>query len=289
MKIISKHLLVSILLSMSTFMGYASGNVRFHSEGTDTIHINEILIDAKSRNFNSPSERTGYIARKFLGKPYVESTLEHTPELVTVNIDEFDCSTFFETVLALSYTVGEGRTSWRDFVYNLERLRYRGGELDGYPSRLHYICDWIVDNTYRGNVQDATRLFPRVNYVTRTIDYMSENRDKYPALADSANFSRLKDTEIGYRSHRFPYIKTIDVARKETKAELKDGDAVALVTSLKNLDVTHMGFVVINNGEPYLLHASSKGGQVEISSQPLSNYLKRDRNLIGIRVIRLNE
>lgn len=289
MKAKYKILFLSTVIILTSLAGHAAGNVRFHNEASDTILINEILIDSVSKDFKSPSERTGYIARKFLGKPYVEATLEQSPELVTVNLDEFDCTTFVETVLALSYTVGEQRTSWRDFVYNLERLRYRGGELDGYPSRLHYICDWVVDNTHRGNIQDATKIFPHVNYVTRSIDFMSENRDKYPALADSANFARLKNTEIGYRNHRFPYIKTIDLGRKETKSEFRDGDAVALVTTLKNLDVTHLGFIAMENGEPYLLHASSKGGKVEISARPLSDYIKRNRNLIGVRVIRLND
>lgn len=289
MKTYPKILLFLSALLFANMTLRASGNVRFYNEARDTILINQILTDAASREFKSPSERTGYIARKFLGKPYVEATLEQSPELVTVNIDQFDCTTFVETVLALSYTVGEGRTSWRDFVYNLERLRYRGGELDGYPSRLHYVCDWVVDNVHRGNVQDATRLFPYVNYVTRSIDFMSENRSKYPALSDSTNFARLKNTEIGYRNHRFPYIKTIDMGRKETKTELRDGDAIALVTSIKNLDVSHMGFVVMKDGEPYMLHASTTGGKVEITERPLAQYLKRNRNLIGVRVIRLNE
>ena len=192
-------------------------------------------------------------------------------------------------VLAMSYTVGEGRTSWRDFGYNLERMRYRGGEANGYGSRLHYICDWVVDNIHRGNIEDATRLFPRTNYVTRTIDFMSSNRDKYPALADSAEFEKIKNVEIGYRSHRFPYIKTIDLAGKETKAALRDGDALALVTNMKNLDVTHLGFVIKVNGEPYLLHASSTDGKVELSQRPLADYMKRNRSLIGVRVIRLRE
>lgn len=284
-----KLLLTAFTLCIICLNASALANVRFNNETTDTTRITEILIDAATKNFKTPSERAGYIARKFIGTPYVANTLEVSPELVTVNLDGLDCTTFVENVLAMAYTVGEGRTSWRDFVYNLERLRYRGGEVNGYASRLHYICDWFVDNIHRGNIEDATRLFPRVNYVVRTIDFMSSNRDKYPALADSAEFERIKSIEIGYRSHRFPYLKTNDIGGKYTKAVFRDGDAVALVSSMKNLDVTHMGFIVIENGEPYLLHASSTNGKVEISSMPLADYMKRNRSLIGVRVIRLKE
>lgn len=283
-----KKILSTVLLVASVWLNaLAVANVRFHNEATDTTRINEILIETEAMKFKDNGERTAYIAQKFLGTPYVAGTLEGQPELVTVNLDELDCTTFVDMVLAMSYTVGEGRTSWRDFVYNLERMRYRGGEADGYGSRLHYVCDWVVDNIHRGNIEDATRLFPRTNYVTRSIDFMSTHRDKYPALADSAEYERIKNVEIGYRSHRFPYIKTIDLPAKETKAAFRDGDAVALVTNMKDLDVTHMGFVIKVNGEPYLLHASSTDGKVEISQKPLSDYMKRSRSLIGVRVIRL--
>lgn len=284
------RLLLSLgLLCLMCVEGSALANVRFHNESTDTTRINEILIETAAKKFKDPGERNAFIARKFLGTPYVAGTLEQTPELVTVNLDEVDCTTLVDLVLAMSYTVGEGRTSWRDFVYNLERMRYRGGEVNGYASRLHYICDWFVDNIHRGSFEDATRLFPRVNYVIRSIDFMSSNRDKYPALADSAEFERIKNVEIGYRSHRFPYIKTNDLSGKDTKGAFRNGDVVALVTSAKNLDVTHMGIIVIENGEPYLLHASSSNGVVEIATRPLADYMKRNRSLIGVRVLRLKD
>lgn len=267
--------------------GSAIGNVRFNNEATDTTRINEILIETEARHFKTPGEQCEFIARKFLDTPYQAGTLEGTPEAVTVNLDGVDCTTFVDQVLAMAATVSEGRTSWRDFVYNLERLRYRGGEENGYASRLHYVCDWAVDNIHRGQIDDATRVFPRTNYMVRSIDFMSENRDKYPALADDAEFERIKNVEIGYRNHRFPYIKTVDLNGKETKAEFRDGDVVGLVSAAKNIDVTHMGFIVKVDGEPYLLHASSVDGKVEISSRPLAEYLKRNRSLIGVRVFRL--
>lgn len=267
----------------------APAEVRFHDEQTDTARINEILIDAEGRDFANASQRTGYIARKFIGTPYVAHTLEGDEELLTVNIDEVDCTTFVETAMAMSITAGERRTSWRDYLHNLQQLRYRNGEIDGYASRLHYICDWAVNNIHKGLLKDATIEMPRCNYVIRSIDFMSSNRDRYPALADSATFAKIKANEGGYRNHRFPYIKTIDLSTKDVKSALREGDAVALVSNMKNLDVTHMGFIVIENGEPYLLHASSSHGKVEISDKPLAEFMKKNRSLIGIRIFRLIE
>lgn len=264
-------------------------DTRFNNEASDTLRINAMLSEAADAGLKSSGQRIAFFARHFIDTPYGAATLEKAPEMVTVNLDTLDCTTLVDLSIAMAYTLGEGRTSWRDVVYNLERMRYRGGEADGYASRLHYVCDWFVDNIHRGNFEDATRLFPRINYVVRTIDYMSYNRDKYPALADSAEYERIKNVEIGYRGHRFPYIKTVDLAGKETKAALREGDVLALVSSAKNIDVTHMGIVVMVGGEPYLLHASSREGCVIVTERPLADYMKRQRNLMGVRVLRLKE
>ena len=258
--------------------------VEFHNEASDTAKITQILVDAAK--IDNANERVGAIARSFIGTPYVAHTLEGEKELLRVNLDELDCTTFVETVMALAYTAGENRTSWRDYIYNLERIRYRGGRLNGYASRLHYISDWIMDNSYRGNFVEVTNRLPECRYLVKTIDFMSANRKSYPALADDEVYRKIKDVEMGYRSHRFPYIKSSNLTGKAVKGALKDGDIVALTCDIKNLDVSHMGIIVVKDDEPYLLHASSSHGKVEISDIPLCDFMKRNFHLTGIRVIR---
>lgn len=281
--------LLFIFIAAGIGSALAQGDVRFHNEASDTLRLTQLLDQAVAQPFVNPEARVAFFGRAFIGTPYVAHTLEGDEEILTVNLDELDCTTFVETSMALAYTVGETRRSWRDFVYNLRRMRYRGGEVDGYPSRLHYICDWAVDNIHRGNFKDVTRDFPRSNEMARTIDFMTSNRDKYPALADSANYARIRSVESGYRLHRFPYIKTVDLGNKDMKAAFHDGDVVALVSSLKNLDVTHMGIVVRQDGELYLLHASSKDGKVELTERPFADFMKRNRQWVGVRVFRLLE
>lgn len=264
-------------------------NVRFGNEQSDTTRINDILTATMNKRLAKPGDVIADIAQGFIGTPYVAHTLESNDgvEYLTVSLDKLDCTTFVETVTAMAMTIGEHRSSWRDFVYNLERLRYRGGQLDGYGSRLHYICDWVVNNVHKGIIKDATPDFPKVNYAVKTIDFMSANRDKYPALADSATFERIKSIEIGYSNHRYPFIKTIDLSDKMTRASFKSGDIVALTSTIKNLDVTHMGIIIVSDGEPHLLHASSSLGKVVLSDVTLAEFMKRNRSLTGVRVIRL--
>lgn len=267
----------------------APQNVRWHNEASDTTLITEILTETASRRFSDPGERTGFIARKFLGRPYVAHTLEGDREELTVNLDELDCTTLVDVVMALSYSVGENRLSWQDFLYNLQRMRYRNDEIDGYGSRLHYNCDWAIDNIHRGNFTDATDRLPRVKYMVRTIDFMTGHRDRYPSLADSAAFEKMRSVESSYRNHRFPYIKTHDLGYKDVQGALREGDILAFVSNLKDLDVTHMGIVVKEDGATKVLHASSTDGKVEISSVPIDDFVKRNRYWIGIRVYRLKE
>lgn len=269
----------------------AQAPVRFGSESTDTTAITDMLGRSAGRTFNSPEGRVAFFARMFEGIPYAGHTLEGTPEVLTVRVDSLDCTTFVETAMALAITIGEGRSSWRDFVYNLRRIRYRGGEVDGYPSRLHYISDWAVDNKYRGNFADVSSTFPRCTYAERSIDFMSANRNRYPAMADDSVYQCIRNTENAYRNHRFYYIKTNDLAAKDIKAALHDGDVVALVSNLKNLDVTHMGVIVKESpaAEPYLLHASYSDGKVETTTRPLAEFMKKNRQWLGLRVFRLAE
>lgn len=283
-----KFLIIIGALSAPT-IARAQDPVHWHNEANDTTAITEILTETASQQFRSPSERTGNIARRFIGTPYVAHTLEIEPEALTVNLDELDCTTFVDIVLAFSFTVAERRLGWQDFLYNLKRMRYRNGMVAGYSSRLHYNCDWAMDNIHRGNLIDATSLSPKCSYVIRSIDFMSGHRDKYAALADSAQFARIVSVENGYRNHRFPYIKVNDLSSKDVQSFLREGDVVAFVSNRKDLDVTHLGIVVKEKGQTRVLHASSIDGVVEISDAPISDFVKRNRNWIGVRVYRLKE
>ncbi len=258
----------------------------FANETADTTKLNVLLYNASK--IADPQERIAVVGREFIGTPYVAGTLEGTPEELKVNLDQLDCTTFVETVLTIAYTAGEHRTSWRDYVYNLEKIRYRNGTLNGYASRLHYFSDWVVDNIHRGNIKEHTNRMPAIDWAVKTLDFMSSNRDKYPAMKDSAEFERIKNYEIGYRNHRYPYIKASKLSNKTTIAALKEGDIVALTTKTPGLDVSHMGIIIKKDDIPYLMHASSKKGCVIIDNMPLTEYIRRNGNT-GLRVIRLNE
>ena len=87
----------------------------------------------------------------FLGTPYAGGTLEHVPEILTVNLHETDCILLVETCTAMTLLLKEctdgGIPSFEDFCAMLRTLRYRDGITDGYPSRLHYTSEWLLPRT----------------------------------------------------------------------------------------------------------------------------------------------
>ncbi len=279
--------ILSLLLSTFTLQSASQQWMRFHCQ-EDTMKINNLLKKGFDSNIEDANELITFYANELLGTPYVAHTLEGDEELLTINIDETDCTVFIETLYALARTTLNDRYSWRDFANNLESIRYRNGHMDGYASRLHYISDWIVDNTHRGNIKEITSELPDARYEIKTLDYMTSHRDSYPALSDSATYAELKSFEIGYRLHRFPYIKKESVDSKKIKEKLKTGDIIALVSKTEGLDVTHMAIIVQDEkGKFHMLHASSTEKKVVIEKDDLKETLRRNRNWTGIRIIRL--
>lgn len=260
--------------------GATRATVRFNCEERDTTEITNLLIAGTKE-----SGGAAWFGRQLIGKPYAAHTLDIAPEMLTVNMDGFDCTTFTETALALRMTIAEGRSLWIDFIHNLEKIRYKGGECRGYGSRLHYVSQWVIDGTHRGILREVTDLIGPADYAIKTLDFMSSHRDKYEMLADSANYADVKRQESGLRGHRYAYIKTANIG----KTQLRENDVVAVVSGLKALDVEHLGIVTIVDGKPHLLHASSKEGKVTIDKRELQEYMRQRRTSPGIRVFRLTE
>ena len=260
--------------------------MRFHCD-SDTIVINKLLMQGHKSGINEANALIEFYARQLLGTPYVAHTLEADEEVLTINIHELDCLTFIETLYALTRATLNGRYSWRDFAANIENVRYRGGEMGDYSSRIHYISEWIIDNNVRGNLVEVTPDLPHVDYMIKNIDYMTHHTGSYRQLKnDSVMVEKIRRFEL--RNHRFPYLKRSWLNDKAVKAALRSGDFVSLVTKTEGLDVSHNGIIIVDDkGDPYLLDASMSGGKVMLEGKPLFKYLERSKTNIGVRVFRM--
>jgi hypothetical protein len=243
---------------------------RAAAERLDTLPIGEIIVR---------------IGRPFVGEPYTPQTLELPgPERVVVNLREFDCVTYVESVLAMARIIREGRRSFPAFTEELRRIRYRDGELNGYPSRLHYFSEWIADNERLGLVRDVTQELGG-GRVTEPVDFMSRNASAYPKLvAEPALVAEIRQAEqrlSGLDRYVIPQRQIAAVAEG-----IRNGDVIALTSTVRGLDIAHTGFALWVDGRLHLMHAPLVGRSLEISERPLAERILGISGQDGMMVAR---
>ena len=203
-------------------------------------------------------------------------------ETLVVNLRGLDCTTFVENVLAFSLLIKDNKSEIQDFTKALKTIRYRDGFLDGYSSRLHYFTEWIRNNNEKGLVKDITTdLGGEIQQ--KAINFMGTHRELYPFLADDTNFNTILEVEARLAKETICVLPQNRIASQEHN--IKNGDIIALTTSITGLDVTHTGLAIKVNDRLHLLHASSSG-EVKITNEPLVDYLKKIKSNTGIIVAR---
>lgn len=227
------------------------------------------------------------LGERFMGSPYTAGMLdEPDKEKLICRLDAFDCVTFVEATLAMARAIKQRDYAYPTYAGYIREQRYRGGEMDGYCSRLHYFSEWIADNERRGTVENITREIGGEPF-DKTIKFMSEHRESYPRFATNDSlFQCIQEAENRLHGEELYFIPQDEIAEKYDR--LRAGDIIATATHIAGLDVTHTGLVYDNgDGTKGLLHASLSGS-VKVSPD-LQDYLKGVDSTIGIIVARPQE
>lgn len=257
---------------------------------SDSIRVIKLLNDAKKQ-----PESTNYIiyfARKLKGIPYVAHTLEiNKKEKLVINLRQLDCTTYVENVVALSMCMNEKKYTFKSFCDNLKKIRYRDDSQPHYTQRLHYFTDWIENNTKKGickEIQSPTPPFTNTQRIN--VFYMSENPSKYKMLKENPKYiPTIRKTEQNINQKTYKYIPKTEVKNTNTvRRTIQDGDIIATTTSLKGLDIQHIGFAIWYKDGLHMLNASSLHHKVVEEPMTLYNYLQKQKTMTGIRIIRLN-
>ncbi len=223
--------------------------------------------------------------RSFLGTPYAANTLEMPgEEQLIVNLREVDCVTFVENTLALSRCAKLKLDSSEAFEGQLQSIRYRGGVIKGYPSRLHYFSDWISDNEQKNIVVDITRDIGGIR-MDKAINFMSTHRTAYKQLADDEVLRQiaLQEQRINGRERLFLQKEKLATVKKE----IHSGDILAITTRIAGLDVSHTGLAIRDEKNILrLLHAPITGEAVQISNRTLEEHLNKSDKYTGLLVAR---
>ena len=215
---------------------------------------------------------------------YVAHTLEIGEEQLVINLREMDCTTFAENCLAISRTIKSDKQTFDQFASELQIIRYRDGIIDGYPSRLHYFCDWIFNNAQKNLIEDMSKKIAQTPF-PKQINFMSSHPDSYRQLKESAPLVDLiaaQEKEISARL--MFYIPETDIAEAESK--LMDGDIVGITTSIEGIAIQHVVILIRKEGRIHMMHASSKAEKVVVSEITLEEYLLNSKSASGIMLAR---
>lgn len=247
--------------------------------------IAEEKLSSFSSKSNVPvSELITEIGLSFIGTPYASATLENgLKERMVINLRELDCTTFVENCLALARTIKLGKTDFETFANQLEKIRYRNGIRNQYPSRLHYFSEWIHNNHQKGFVDET----PNQNgeKSVKTINYMSTHPADYPVLKDHPELiPAIAEQEKQLSTIGFQYFPKDNLPN--LFRNLKHGDIIALTSSIDGVDVNHVGIVLKKGNGFYLLHAPLSGKKVQVSEGTLADFLKPASKNNGIMIAR---
>ena len=261
-------------------------SLSIHATEPDSLKVDKLLAHAQT--LPADSSRTLHFAKQLLGTPYVAGTLEvNDHEALVVNVDEVDCTTFVETILALCVADKKGEPHYNAFKQALKQIRYRDGVLDGYASRLHYFSDWIADNERMGFVEEYTSELD-ADKQTLQLDFMSTHPESYRQLKEDSSLVRqLQAVESHWQGVEVSYLPKHKLNLPPQALPIKNGDILAITTRIKGLDVVHVGFAFWKGEKLHLLHASSNAMKVIADPQPLYDYSKNKKAHTGVRAIRV--
>lgn len=224
-------------------------------------------------------------ARFFLGTPYVAGTLEEVPERLVINLHGLDCMTLVENTTALAWSV-KHRPAFDGYASALKDMRYRnaGNATLDYTDRLHYTTDWIYENEKRGYLKDVTKEIGG-KPLKLDLSFMSTHPDSYKQLKGNPEriaIMAAKEKEINARPHYYIPQDEIDAHA----GQIRNGDIVCFVTTVKGLDISHVGIVCRERDMLTFIHASTVQKRVIVNEEPLQEYVQGIKRNCGIMIVR---
>jgi len=256
-------------------------------EGRDV--FDRLVAQARERRWSELpiGERIGAVGMALRQTPYVASTLElyDDREVCSVDLRGLDCVTFFELALAFARMLKRGERTPDALLAEVTLLRYRGGQLSDYASRLHYLSDWFADNQTKRVVRLMTPELPGAERFTRRVSFMSTHPAAYRQLKTSPEqLAKIAAREAEINARVTYYLPREKVAAAQRL--LTTGDIIGITTTIEGLDCAHSGLCYRDEaGTPRLLHASTTRNAVILDGD-LATYVGSVRTHSGVMVAR---
>lgn len=232
--------------------------------------INEVMIE---------------IGKTFIGTEYVGHVLETDgDERLVVNLAALDCVSFYENCLVLARCVKMKKYTFDEYKRQLTFIRYRGGIINGYPSRLHYTTDYWFDNEKKGVLKLVTRTIAddkNIQPIPKPINFMSTHRELYKQLSNDTFYQEILKQEEAINARKLVFLPKGNVHMFADKID--SGSLIGITTNMRGMDIKHTGIAIrLDNGELHFMHAPISGAKVQITPMTLHDYLAKFKDDTGI-------
>lgn len=281
--IISSSLIFS--LSILHQFALADNNVLNNNLSTTNIstdkkiyEMNNNEIDAflNSIRNKSISERIEIVSNHELGTKYKldplgEDKYDKFDNDPLFNFKEVDCVTFCEQTLALSMS-----NSFNSFVDNLQKIRYKNGQIKMSERNHYFMADWVVNNS--SLVKDVTPLLTNESEpLTKTI-----STQKLLAKYNLTNLPQDREMTIRY----IPKSKILTV-----KDKLKTGDVLVYIQKMPGIFASHTGLIIKKGNDVFFRNATSLKPRevIDVKVEDLQSFLLKSEKNLGISILRLKE
>jgi hypothetical protein len=227
------------------------------------------------------------VGKTFLGTEYVGHVLEEEgAEHLVVNMRALDCVSFYENCLTLARCIKMKKYTFNDYKKQLQFIRYRGGVIKGYQSRLHYTTDYFFDNQKKGVLKVVTKqLFgeKNVHRVPRPINFMTTHKESYKQLANPKVFAAIQQMEKQVNKRVDWFMPKGNLHMFEDK--IPTGSIIGITTNTSGMDIAHTGVAIrMEDGKLHFMHAPLSGAKVQITENTLHEYLASHGKQTGIIV-----
>jgi hypothetical protein len=250
------------------------------AEGNTPSFSQASFYQTLSASQTSLENRISALSATLLGAPYAGGSLGEGPQgkydkEPLTRFDEFDCTTYIETVLA-----GAMSDSVDDFMPKLMALRYKNSDVS-FVTRNHFpSLDWVPNNQDKLDDMTAFVAGDLVKVASATIDksaWYKRINNKVVACKKGNDDCDALLTRLHSEGYAFvPELATLNyvpltalyldgkIINQALLDRISSGSVINMVRpdwSLKkwigtNMNVSHQGIAIRKNGQLFLRHAS---------------------------------
>ena len=114
---------------------------------------------------------------------------------------------------------------------------------------------------------------------------MSTNADKYKQLLNNPQLTdKIRQQEQAVNALLHYYVPVSDIDKRS--GMVKSGDMVCFVTTIKGLDVSHVGFALHKDGMLTFIHASLTAKKVIVNPISIQAYVEGIKHNNGVLFVR---